>query len=107
MTQEATTISYCRLTILSGQFVCIVNGRRMHAGCYYPACWLLFDVQVCTCVMTKNRTYLNRHPVALKVEVDDIPNLLGRTMLASHHDVQQTTRWVNLQSLAHSCCQAI
>lgn len=57
--------------------------------------------------MTKERKYLDRHPVALKVEVDDIPNLLCSTMLASHHDVQQPTRWVHLQRLAHSSCQVV
>ena len=50
--------------------------------------------------------YLNWHPVALKVQVDDVPDLLCCTMLAGHHDVQQTARWIHLQSLAHSGCQA-
>lgn len=50
--------------------------------------------------------YLNRHPITLEMEVDDVPNLLCCTMLAGHHDVQQTACWTHLQSLTHSSCQA-
>lgn len=49
--------------------------------------------------------YLYWHPVAFKVQVDDVADLLGTTMLACHHDVQQPALWVDLQGLTHTSGQ--
>ena len=64
-------------------------------------------VVLVSCQKGRKSVNLNWHPVALKVEVDDIPNLLCCTMLAGHHDVQQAARWIHLQSLTHPSGQAI
>ncbi len=77
--------------------------------------YLIYNVQgilqggvICSAdhpVVRPQGSYLNWHPVALKVQIDDIANLLGTTMFASHHDVEQPACWVHLQSLAHAGCQ--
>lgn len=68
-----------------------------------PACWCTSRITV---LLASNFTYLYWHPVALKVDVDDVANLLRCTMLAGHHDVQQLAGRVYLQGLTHSSCQA-
>lgn len=56
-------------------------------------------------VKIEQEQYLYWHPVAFKVQVDDVADLLGTTMLACHHDVQQPACWVDLQGLTHTSCQ--
>ena len=56
--------------------------------------------------LCRSRIYLYWHPVALKMEINDIANFLGSTVLACHHDVQQPASRLYLQCLTHPTGQA-